>query len=105
MFLYQYIFFKRHVTTHRSTLSLHDALPISRGSTESRPTRKLAVYELPLPEGEGWGDGQLDERTKLIRWRAQIVDRKSTRLNSSHLVKSYAVFCFKKKFKYGINTS
>src|SRR2546426_4983079 len=29
------------------------------------------------------------------RWRAQ--DRKSTRLNSSHLVISYAVFCLKKK--------
>src|SRR5256885_8867454 len=28
---------------------------------------------------------------------AQILDRKSTRLNSSHLVISYAVFCLKKK--------
>src|ERR1022692_1447220 len=28
--------------------------------------------------------------------RAALVDRKSTRLNSSHLVTSYAVFCFKK---------
>src|SRR5256885_8433255 len=30
-------------------------------------------------------------------------DRKSTRLNSSHLVISYAVFCLKKKKKYKIN--
>src|SRR2546426_4027497 len=30
----------------------------------------------------------------------QLVDRKSTRLNSSHLVISYAVFCLKKKKKY-----
>src|SRR3989454_6350059 len=30
---------------------------------------------------------------------ARIVDRKSTRLNSSHLVISYAVFCLKKKKK------
>src|SRR5256885_10622114 len=29
-----------------------------------------------------------------------VVDRKSTRLNSSHLVISYAVFCLKKKKKY-----
>src|SRR5256885_4246641 len=29
-----------------------------------------------------------------------ILDRKSTRLNSSHLVISYAVFCLKKKNKY-----
>src|SRR5688500_19729123 len=29
-----------------------------------------------------------------------IIDRKSTRLNSSHLVSSYAVFCLKKKMKH-----
>src|SRR5256885_4869593 len=33
---------------------------------------------------------------QLVRWPA---DRKSTRLNSSHLVISYAVFCLKKKKK------
>src|SRR5688500_19391262 len=32
--------------------------------------------------------------------RVCLVDRKSTRLNSSHLVISYAVFCLKKKKKY-----
>src|ERR1022692_5064375 len=32
-------------------------------------------------------------------WRAGAGDRKSTRLNSSHLVISYAVFCLKKKKK------
>src|SRR5205807_10393254 len=31
---------------------------------------------------------------------AEFLDRKSTRLNSSHLVISYAVFCLKKKKKY-----
>src|SRR5256885_11406717 len=31
---------------------------------------------------------------------AALQDRKSTRLNSSHLVISYAVFCLKKKKKY-----
>src|SRR5436853_5198391 len=31
------------------------------------------------------------------RWHSRIVDRKSTRLNSSHLGISYAVFCLKKK--------
>src|SRR5256885_7969351 len=30
---------------------------------------------------------------------ARVIDRKSTRLNSSHLVISYAVFCLKKKKK------
>src|SRR5256885_10165579 len=33
----------------------------------------------------------------------QYSDRKSTRLNSSHLVISYAVFCLKKKKKTGMN--
>src|SRR5258708_23860877 len=30
----------------------------------------------------------------------QVIDRKSTRLNSSHQIISYAVFCLKKKKKY-----
>src|SRR5256885_6816142 len=33
----------------------------------------------------------------LLRYRVRQKDRKSTRLNSSHLVISYAVFCLKKK--------
>src|SRR5690606_42018676 len=33
------------------------------------------------------------------QWRTQVVDRKSTRLNSSHVKISYAVFCLKKKKK------
>src|ERR1039457_7600633 len=34
-----------------------------------------------------------------VVWQVGIRDRKSTRLNSSHLVISYAVFCLKKKEK------
>src|SRR2546426_5936311 len=34
-----------------------------------------------------------------------FLDRKSTRLNSSHLVISYAVFCLKKKKSYSLNES
>src|SRR5256885_10342632 len=33
----------------------------------------------------------------LVSWNLLLRDRKSTRLNSSHLVISYAVFCLKKK--------
>src|SRR5256885_9909759 len=33
-----------------------------------------------------------------------LIDRKSTRLNSSHLVISYAVFCLKKKTSYNCNS-
>src|SRR5205807_9182849 len=34
---------------------------------------------------------------QMLTWPIDRVDRKSTRLNSSHLVISYAVFCLKKK--------
>src|SRR5437870_7164194 len=62
-----------------STLSLHDALPISRSR---RPAARLALRlhgERGAPRGHEAGD------------------RKSTRLNSSHVAISYAVFCLKKK--------
>src|SRR2546426_9533346 len=42
-------------------------------------------------------DRQLDELFDRGAWH--LIDRKSTRLNSSHLVISYAVFCLKKKKK------
>src|SRR5256885_11853955 len=40
---------------------------------------------------------EADRREGLARLSGQVEDRKSTRLNSSHLVISYAVFCLKKK--------
>src|SRR5260221_4944564 len=40
-----------------------------------------------------------DDRGPADRVRADMLDRKSTRLNSSHTVISYAVFCLKKKKK------
>src|SRR5256885_17223345 len=47
-------------------------------------------------------EGRYDEAIRLLAgWRGPLIwsDRKSTRLNSSHLVISYAVFCLKKKKK------
>src|SRR2546421_1666999 len=41
----------------------------------------------------------------LLRELVRVVDRKSTRLNSSHDQISYAVFCLKKKKKKNINQS
>src|SRR5256885_9126313 len=67
-------FFNDTATTEIYTLSLHDALPICP---------------------PGLGHHQLD--ALLHQDRARDADRKSTRLNSSHLVISYAVFCLKKK--------
>src|SRR5690242_6295598 len=40
-----------------------------------------------------------DNAYVMIRWKQAVEDRKSTRLNSSHMSISYAVFCLKKKKK------
>src|SRR5438105_5116720 len=66
-------------TTEIYTLSLHDALPISR-ARRHRQGRG--------PEGR-MARGPVSRRP--------VQDRKSTRLNSSHEWISYAVFCLKKK--------
>src|SRR2546426_11630194 len=76
-----FFFFNDTATTEIYTLSLHDALPISLFITNEI--------------------GEADDET-LLRGAGQVAnqtasDRKSTRLNSSHLVISYAVFCLKKK--------
>src|SRR5262245_63312406 len=74
-------------TTQIYTLSLHDALPIS-------------VVEL-VADRDREGGGHVDEHVPPVVRPAGLpvgrVDRKSTRLNSSHLGISYAVFCLKKK--------
>src|SRR5256885_5776455 len=88
--LHPFFFFNDTATTEIYTLSLHDALPI---------------YDIvrKLPEGsqvqlELSGDGQQTTiKAGRSRFSLQTLDRKSTRLNSSHLVISYAVFCLKKK--------
>src|SRR2546426_5792112 len=79
--LFSFFFFNDTATTEIYTLSLHDALPISR-----RALKDVAVPGL---------ESHLEGPTALVL----AGDRKSTRLNSSHLVISYAVFCLKKKKK------
>src|SRR5205814_9489762 len=83
-------------TTPIYTLSLHDALPISRLGVE--------VAVLGCENGIAHGHGHLLECDALPVLCAvgpdrglAVGDRKSTRLNSSHLGISYAVFCLKKK--------
>src|SRR5579871_6959471 len=75
--LFFFFFFNDTATTEIYTLSLHDALPISCG--QGRHSRR--DLQFPGPRRE---------------------DRKSTRLNSSHVEISYAVFCLKKKKKNNI---
>src|SRR5258708_11865308 len=90
-----FFFFNDTATTEIYTLSLHDALPIL-------PDR-IALQDTPLVIA-CW----LCRPLRRVRWRSSAVrcctpavrrcqDRKSTRLNSSHQIISYAVFCLKKK--------
>src|SRR5256885_5576614 len=79
----------------RSTLFPYTTLFRSGGCRAFLPFgRKLSP-----PTGVGGGRGQLawDLRRRAHRRQQRQLDRKSTRLNSSHLVISYAVFCLKKK--------
>src|SRR5688500_19759165 len=82
-----------HHTTETSTLSLHDALPIWRGSGLPLPARSPGL--LPALSARLGVTSYAAKRGQ--RGRQTELDRKSTRLNSSHLVRSYAVFCLKKK--------
>src|SRR5438552_11055193 len=83
-------------------LSLHDALPISRCAARSawagRATASM-TRSSPRPASgcslAGLGELRVIEAVALP---AQA-DRKSTRLNSSHQINSYAAFCLKKKNK------
>src|SRR2546427_3357382 len=76
-----FFFFNDTATTEIYTLSLHDALPISRWPI---PPRRKSGPGRPLDDPRGQPPGRRR-------------DRKSTRLNSSHSQISYAVFCLKKK--------
>src|SRR2546426_6111152 len=58
-----------------------------------------------LPNVKGLVEDQLDLQVRRNSFQLGQEDRKSTRLNSSHLVISYAVFCLKKKKKKDINYS
>src|SRR5205807_9116084 len=66
-----------------------EELPLKEFSTQDGYIQYMKNWILPR-----WGDLLLDE-VKTV----EVEDRKSTRLNSSHLVISYAVFCLKKKKK------
>src|SRR3712207_7749902 len=85
-----FFFFNDTATTEIYTLSLHDALPILN-------------FQKPLPH---WPTtlGLILSMLMIIlfpimvmTWTRISLDRKSTRLNSSHANISYAVFCLKKK--------
>src|SRR5690606_42013211 len=79
-----------------STLSLHDALPIL-GPASGEAEVAGEVVEMPAHRrGRRRRVLGLDGRDHGVEV-AEEQDRKSTRLNSSHVKISYAVFCLKKK--------
>src|SRR5205807_9495912 len=65
---------------------------LGRSLTGLRDVVDRTLSEVRLEAGT-----QRRERLPVITLLDEIADRKSTRLNSSHLVISYAVFCLKKK--------
>src|SRR5947208_9105070 len=90
-YLLLFFFFNDTATTEIYTLSLHDALPIwiaaPSSSSETGPSNPAASRSIT-------GVVSLFERATSL---TKFADRKSTRLNSSHQIISYAVFCLKKK--------
>src|SRR3989454_9697356 len=107
LLLVSFFFFNDTATTEIYTLSLHDALPISPRLPLARPPTPTSTARHPraarrLPSTtlqRAAGDRGVFPIRRRDRSRAppHPRDRKSTRLNSSHLVISYAVFCLKKK--------
>src|SRR5690554_7575128 len=95
----------------RSTLSLHDALPISLNkiSIDLSENEELELETAANLNSKLYADGgKLILTDKRLAFKAHdsfknkvveipLRDRKSTRLNSSHVRISYAVFCLKKK--------
>src|SRR3989442_9889547 len=88
---FPFFFFNDTATTEIYTLSLHDALPISRGTTV------IVCGQGGCLERVITDYGPIAGTQRIIDLYTPDLDRKSTRLNSSHVRISYAVFCLKKK--------
>src|SRR5690242_21420478 len=84
-----FFFYNDTSTTEIYTLSLHDALPISTPIVVTLVFGVVLTVVAMAAEAHQFYTGRIN----LVRNR----DRKSTRLNSSHMSISYAVFCLKKK--------
>src|SRR5256885_12781453 len=96
--MFVFFFFNDTATTEIYTLSLHDALPIWSSGCQDVLERDdgVGAEQLLQLAHEQW-PRQVQRPIAEGRRPLRHEDRKSTRLNSSHLVISYAVFCLKKK--------
>src|SRR3712207_9496663 len=86
------ILFNDTATTEIYTLSLHDALPIfwlGAGGHPSVTGPRRLITDVGMVQNPRW-------QPLLEAGHRQNLDRKSTRLNSSHANISYAVFCLPK---------
>src|SRR5205085_11197456 len=102
-------FFHDPLTPEIYTLSLHDALPISLAEHRwvaelIRSIATVAHYAHVYDEGAYYHTLEIEDAAEAIHANGLLInslgaklDRKSTRLNSSHSQISYAVFCLKKK--------
>src|SRR5260221_5474310 len=96
-----FFFFNDTATTEIYTLSLHDALPIYLFRHHYNiPLVHVDASKTFLSALEGVTDPEQKRKT-IGKLFIDVFDedRKSTRLNSSHTVISYAVFCLSKKMK------
>src|SRR5258708_22373868 len=95
MYSFFFFFFNDTATTEIYTLSLHDALPIFGEKISFRSDKGMKYFLMAMFFLPCVGFAIKKEP-----------DRKSTRLNSSHQIISYAVFCLKKKKQYNpVSTS
>src|SRR5437773_3997213 len=78
-------------TRRSSDLNRLYAVPLPAMITALQDT----IDSQPATRAGGGGMGNLSQSSIVF-----FVDRKSTRLNSSHITISYAVFCLKKKINY-----
>src|SRR3712207_8363998 len=92
---YMFFFFNDTATTEIYTLSLHDALPICKMHRTATFDEEVAVLlDCDARDTAHQADKVCASQEASL---VEVVDRKSTRLNSSHANISYAVFCLKKK--------
>src|SRR2546430_16633018 len=94
--IFYFFFFNDTATTEIYTLSLHDALPISRDRGRWRRGSAPARQPQRSRSRRSFSSFHLYSCEQHVARRIGA-DRKSTRLNSSHSQISYAVFCLKKK--------
>src|SRR5690348_17607207 len=93
-----FFFFNDTATTEIYTLSLHDALPISGENSVQECFGVERINADIATVSQGFDRAVAPGASETFRIRT--IDRKSTRLNSSHPSISYAVFCLKKKKKH-----